>query len=235
MHKLWHFRLCALSRSVRMALSESRIAFAPEEVAPWALPPAFLAVNPAGELPVLELADGPVLSGTYAISEFIAEELAPHADALDGPAPPPPLFPGSAEDRAEVRRLVDWFHGKMQREVTREFINEKVVARLAPKRAPAPDAEFLRAIRGTFRYHLSYVAFLAYQRRWLAGDKISFADFAAAAHLSTLDYLGEVPWDQFPPAKEWYQRMKSRPALRDVLSDRLAGAPPAAHYANLDF
>jgi len=47
--------------------------------------------------------------------------------------------------------------------------------------------------------------------RWLAGDHLSLADLAAAAHLSSLDYLGDVPWADFAAAKSWYQRIKSRP------------------------
>lgn len=235
MHTLWHFRLCPLSRSIRMALSESGIACQLEEERPWDWRPQFLDLNPAAELPVLRLDDGQLLCGTYAISEFIAEEGIVAGIDLDTTATPIALFPGSREDRAEVRRLVDWFNGKMHREVTREFLYEKVYSRTSGGMSHTPDVEMLRAIRTNLRYHLSYIGFLAYQRRWLAGDAISYADLAAAAHLSTIDYLGEVPWDEHPAAKDWYMRVKSRPSLRAILADRLPGAHPPAHYVNLDF
>jgi glutathione S-transferase len=69
----------------------------------------------------------------------------------------------------------------------------------------------------------------------LACREITLGDLAVAAHLSTLDYFGEVPWHDFAAANEWYVRMKSRPAFRSILSDRVPGQPPVSHYAELDF
>ena len=232
MHTLSHFRLCPFSRSIRIALAEHGFEVALVEERPWEARPQFLAMNPAGELPILELDDGPMLCGAYAISEYIG---ALPADRLPRETPRS-LFPGAPDEQAEVRRLVDWFHRKFDREVTREILHEKVYARLRTGgEAHAPDAEIMRAIRANLRYHLKYLNFLANQRRWLAGDELSFADFAAAGHLSAIDYLGEVPWDEFPLAKAWYVRIKSRRAMRTILADRLPGQPPPPQYADLDF
>ena len=145
------------------------------------------------------------------------------------------MFPGSAEQRAEVRRLVDWFHGKMHREVTQELLSEKLYTRLGQQGQHAPDTAVLRAIRANLRYHMSYIGHLADRRTWLAGEELSFADMAAAAHLSCADYLGEVPWEDFVAVKTWYARIKSRRAFRGLLADRLPGAPPPVVYADLDF
>ena len=230
MHKLTHYRLCPHSRSVRLALAELAIEVTLAEEQPWQWRPAFLQLNPAGDLPVLEIMGGPILCGAYAISEYLSEERRWHPPDGRHVA----LFPRNTEDRAEVRRLVDWFAGKLDREVTRELLIEKVYAR---EREPshAPDAAALRAIRSNLRYHLSYASYLADQRRWLAGDELSFADMAAAAHLSVLDYLGEVPWEDYPVAKLWYARLKSRPSFRALLADRIPGVPPPLHYTDLDF
>jgi glutathione S-transferase len=230
MHELTHYRLCPFSRSIRIALAEIGLEVALKEERPWEWRASFLALNPAGELPVLALHAGPILCGAYAISEFIAEEVVSHpADGLSVP-----LFPGNREERAEVRRLVDWFHRKFDREVTRELMVEKVYSRQGGPAVP-PDATILRAVRVNLRHHVSYVNYLADQRRWLAGDTMSFADIAAAAHLSCADYLGEVAWDDAPAARVWYQRIKSRPAFRGILADRIPGSPPPLHYTNLDF
>lgn len=231
MHKLTHFRLCPFSRSIRLALAELALEFELKEEQPWEWRATFLALNPSGELPVLEMDNGPVLLGAYAISEYLAEEERRHPSEPRAMA----LLPGGRDDRAEVRRLVDWFHRKLDREVTRELLLEKVYARLTPGAERAPDAEILRAIRSNLRYHLDYLAYLGHNRSWLAGDEMSFADLAAAAHLSTIDYLGEVPWEQFPGAKTWYARVKSRPSFRALLADRMAGMPPPLHYTDLDF
>lgn len=231
MHTLTHFRLCPRSRSVRIALAEIGIEADLAEERPWEWRPTFLALNPAGELPVLALDDGLVLRGAYAISEYFAGLL----DNRERQGRPAPLFPGSLAERAEQRRLVDWFHGKLDREVTRELLYERVYGHLMTNGGVAPDPGALRAIRANLRYHLRYVNHLAHERRWLAGDEMSFADMAAAGHLSAIDYLGEIPWEEYPSAKSWYARMKSRPAFRALLADRMPGIAPAPVYADLDF
>lgn len=232
MDKLWQFRLCPHSRSVRLALLELGLVAECVDARPWDWRAELLALNPAGELPILRIEHGPLLSGWYAIIEYLAE--APRVPGAGGRALR--LLPGGREDRAEVRRLADWFLGKLHRDVTRELLLEKVYPLLRGHGPGAPDAEVLRQVRGSLRYHLSYIGFLAYQRRWLAGDEASFADLAAAAQLSVLDYLGEVPWDEHPAMKDWYGRVKSRPAVREILGDWVPGLPsPPAHYANLDF
>lgn len=228
---LTHFRLCPLSRSVRLALAEYDFPFELAEEQAWDYRPEFLALNPAGELPVLQIADGPVLCGAYAIAEFIGEEIARHP--VDNRTFV--MYPGTREQRAEVRRLVDWCHRKLDREVTGELLREKVITRLSPQRAGAPDPQAMRAIRANLRYHLRYFSYLVDQRRWLGGDEMSFADLAATAHLSVIDYLGEMPWDEFIPARDWYQRVKSRRSFRPLLADRLPGIAPPAHYPDLDF
>lgn len=232
MSKLTHFRFCPHSRSVRVLLAELDMDVETVEELPWAWRPQFLALNPSGDLPVLELGDSVVLSGCYAISEYLGE-LARRAPADDRVTDP---FPGTADDRAEARRLVDWFHKKLDFEVTRELLREKLYTRMRPEQAPRPpDQELMRALRANLRYHMSYLGYLVDQRRWLAGDDMSFADIAAVAHLSVLDYLDEIAWDKHQAVREWYVRLKSRPSFRPLLADRAAGVPPPLHYADLDF
>ena len=232
MSKLTHFPFCPFSRSIRILLAEVDMATELAEERPWEWRPAFLALNPSGDLPVLELADSVVVAGSYAISEYLGEMVRHGAleDRLKDP------FPGNAEDRAEARRLVDWFHRKLDAEVTRDLLREKLYQRLRPEvEARPPDAELMRALRANLRYHLSYIGYLVDQRGWLAGDDMSFADLAAAAHVSLLDYLDEIAWDQHPAVRLWYVRIKSRPSFRPLLADRAAGVPPPLHYADLDF
>ncbi|MEI9901051.1 MAG: glutathione S-transferase family protein [Hyphomicrobium sp.] len=231
MHTLTHFRLCPHSRAARLALAELMIEVDLVEERPWEWRPDFLALNPAGELPVLQSESAAPLCGIYAISEYLAEAPPPEGEDAEFV----PLFPGDRTQRAEIRRLVDWFNGKFDREVTQELLQEKVYSRLQPDGVGTPDVDFLRAVRTNLRYHMSYISYLADRRRWLAGDEMSFADLAAAAHVSVADYLGEVPWDEFAVAKTWYARLKSRRAFRSILADRVPGALPAAHYPDLDF
>jgi glutathione S-transferase len=229
MPKLVQFRICPHSRSIRLALGELGIDCEMAEERPWEWRPAFLELNPAGNLPVLETDERTVVSGAYAISEFLAE-------TIDADGRTTPLFPGDAPIRAEIRRLVDWFHVKMDAEVTGELLKEKLYPRLQGTLAGhTPNLALVRAIKSNLRYHLSYIDYLVDQRSWLAGDELSFADLAAAAHLSCIDYLDEMPWSAHPVAKDWYAKIKSRPSFRTLLADRVPGVAPPAHYGDLDF
>ena len=133
----------------------------------------------------------------------------------------------------EVRRLVVWFDEKFGNEVTRNLLNEKVMKRISGR--GNPDGGALRAGYANIRFHLSYIDWLAETRQWMAGNTLSLADFAAAAHLSCLDFIDDVAWDTAPAAKDWYARIKSRPCFRTLLQDRVSGMTPPAHYADLDF
>jgi glutathione S-transferase len=99
----------------------------------------------------------------------------------------------------------------------------------------APDSKLLRTARANIRQHMRYLEWLSGSRTWLAGDRLSYADLAAAAGVSVLDYLGEIDWLESPITKEWYQRLKSRPSFRPMLGERIRGLAPSSHYADLDF
>ena len=160
----------------------------------------------------------------------------------DGPAileyleevyPTPSLIGAAPMERAEVRRLVSWFGDKFGREVSDFIHTEKFVKRFLTK--AEPDSRAVRAGLANIRTHLDYIAYLTDRRNWLAGDEFSLADIMAGAHLSAIDYMGDVPWSRHEAAKEWYARIKSRPSFRSLLEDYIPGFPPPKHYANLDF
>ncbi len=228
MANLLHHPLCAFSRSIRLALAECGVEVELNEEKPWEWRPDFLALNPAGTLPVFVPDDGAPIPGSYAISEWLSDTLDERPITAFQP------FPGEAAARAEARRLVEWFHHKFYSEVTDYLVVEKVFRRFGPNRT-SPDMDAMRAGRDNLRYHMNYISHLTETRSWLAGDALSFADLAAAAHLSALDYIGEVPWEQFEAAKNWYALVKSRPSFRPLLLDRVAGFVPAGSYADLDF
>jgi len=219
---LHHLPLSPYCRKVRIALREKGLSFDLKPQRVWERDRAFLALNPAGKVPTLEMEDGAVISDSQAIVEYIDET-----------APNPPLLGATPAERAETRRLVYWFDDKFFHEVTDYLYGEKVMKRISS--GGAPDSGALRAGRANLAPHLDYIAWLSDRRTWLAGDQFSLADIAAGAHLSVLDFLGDVPWDRFEGAKLWYQRIKSRPSFRPLLADRVTGFQPPAHYANLDF
>ena len=152
---------------------------------------------------------------------------------LEEAYPEAPLLGRTLAERVEVRRLVAWFDGRFAREVTANLLGEKFMKRLSGR--GNPDANALRAGYANMRGHLEYLGWLSETRKWLGGDALSLADFAAAAHLSALDFAGDVDWSISPAAKDWYARVKSRPSFRPLLADRVPGVIPPAHYADLDF
>jgi glutathione S-transferase len=224
-YRLYHHPFDAPSRRVRLALAESNVAFDAVIEKIWNPSAEFLALNPAAELPVLVCEQGKereVIVDAQAICEFVDE-------ALEVPK----LIGKDPVQRAEVRRLIAWFDRKFENEVTKFLIGEKALKRL--RGAGEPDSLAIRAGCTNIRAHLNYVVWLVERRNWLAGDDLTLADLAAGAQLSLIDYLGDVPWNDFPLAKEWYARLKSRPSFRGLLGDHVAGFPPPKHYADLDF
>ncbi|NOZ43202.1 MAG: glutathione S-transferase family protein [Alphaproteobacteria bacterium] len=222
MNKLYHYWFSPSSRAVRVMLCEQNIDFEMILELPWVRRHDFLVLNPAATVPVMVTDDGLALCGSYAIREY-----------LDEKGSEPSLLGQTPEERAEVRRLIDWFDVKFNEEVTTLIIAEKVMKRFL--KLGVPEASNIRCAAINLKQHLKYIEYLAERRNWLGGDKISHADIAAAAHLSCIDYLGDVPWDDFVGARDWYARIKSRPSFRPLLKDLIAGLPPVAHYKNLDF
>jgi glutathione S-transferase len=223
MRTLHHLALSPFSRKVRVALREKGLEFQLRIEKVWERRPEFLALNAAGTVPVLVEEDGTAIADSGVICEYL-EEVYPGERNLLGEAPP---------ERAEVRRLVAWFDQKFAREVTDNLYREKMMRKFLG--LGEPNSAAIRAGVANIHYHLDYIGWLTERRKFLAGDKYSLADVAAASHLSALDYMGDVPWDQHAKAKDWYARIKSRPAFRPLLADLIAGAPPPKHYADLDF
>ena len=219
---LHHYPLAASSRLIRLQCGEYKLELDLITQLPWLRDEKVLALNPAGELPIFEHETHGVVSGARVISEWLEDIVEDNF-----------LMPATAGERAEVRRLVDWFEGKFTLEVTRPLVRERVIKRF--QSGEAASSQILRAALANAQIHLGYVDWLAGQYSWLAGPNISLADLAAAAHISVLDYFGDVDWQRYPEAKLWYMKLKSRPSLRSLLSDVLVGMPPASHYSNLDF
>jgi glutathione S-transferase len=222
MRILYHLPLSPYARKVRLALNEKRIPFELRVERVWERRAEFMDMNPAGTVPVLAEENGLVLADSYAICEY-----------LDEAYPELPLMGRTLGERAEVRRLVAWFDGKFAREVTANLYYEKQMKRLMGR--GNPDAAALRAGYANLKPHLDYLGWLAETRLWLAGNFLSLADLTAAAHLSALDYIGDVDWTMNDAAKDWYARVKSRPGFRPLLADRVSGVNPPPHYADLDF
>jgi len=216
-------------RFVRLAFGEYGEELTLQEERPWMRRKEFLALNPAATLPVLIAEGDHPLVGAQVIAEYLDET----RGVLKRDRR---LFAEDPIGRAEIRRLTDWFLAKMESEVPRHLVRERALKSAMPgPDGGAPDAAAIRAARANIRQHMKYANWLAGTRNWLAGTRISYADLAAAAALSVLDYLGEIDWSEHPAARDWYSRLKSRPSFRPLLGDRVRGLVPVSHYADLDF
>lgn len=218
---LYHLPLSPFSRKVRLVMAEKRLPFELVLEKVWEPRDEYLALNPANTVPTL-LDDDLVVPDSGVICEYLEEAY-----------PETPLLPRGMAARIEARRLVAWFDGKFAHDVTAKLLGERHMKRLMGR--GTADAGAIRAGYAALRGHLEYIGWLAESRTWLAGDTLTLADFAAASHLSALDFIGNVEWSVSPPARDWYARMKSRPCFRAVLADRVPGVASSEHYANLDF
>ena len=221
MARLFHVPLSPFCRKIRLSLAEKKIEVDLVEERYWEQDPDFMRRNPAGKVPVLRL-DGIMMSESAAICEYIEET-----------RPEPSLLPTDPEQRLEVRRLVTWFDDKFHHEVTSKLLYERVNKKMM--KAGYPDSKNVKAGARAIKFHLGYLTWLLDHRRWLAGDTMTLADFAAAAHLSSLDYISDVDWNSCPEVKDWYAKIKSRPAFRSILADQVPGFTPPKHYNDLDF
>lgn len=221
MLRLFHVPLSPFCRKVRLTLAEKRLEVELVEEKYWEQSPEFLRRNPAGKVPVLRM-EGRMLTESQAICEYL-DEL--HPDV--------PLVPRDPAGRYEMRRLCAWFDDGFHREVTANLLYERMNKKLMGR--GYPDSEKIKTGAKRIKFHLDYMGWLLEHRRWLAGNALTLADFAAAAHLSSLDYINDVDWDRSPAVKSWYAILKSRPAFRTILADTVPGFQPARHYADLDF
>jgi len=222
MRTLYHVWLHPFSRKVRLALAEKKLEFDLQVEKIWERRTAFLAMNPAGDVPVMVEEDGTILSNSQVICEYL-EEVYPQINLLGS----------DAIQRAETRRLIGWFDVKFNKEVTENLVGEKLMKRFL--KLGEPHGPSIRAGHANIHYHLDYIGFLTEKRKWLAGEEFTLADIAAAAHLSSIDYIGDVPWEEHHAARDWYSRVKSRPSFKSLLEDRIPGFTPVEHYENVDF
>jgi len=225
MRTLYHYPLDPASRQARIALAEKKLKVKLFNVNPWSPDKDFLEITAEGIPPTLmDVVPGRkvYISGSRAICEY----------ANDG-SPRHPLLPEDRVERAEARRISDWFDSKFSAEVNAYILFEKIEKSLIG--ADAVDPQTLREGREHLNFHLNYMTWLLEQRDWLSGSAFTLADVAGAAHISCLDFLGEIRWRDWPEIKRWYQAIKSRPSVQPLLKDNIPGLRAARHYRDLDF
>ncbi|MGB8602820.1 MAG: glutathione S-transferase family protein [Rhizomicrobium sp.] len=214
MRRIIHLVFSPASRLARLMIGEKRLAC-----------DYLLAEDASAHLPVFVDQDETRCEGLWAI-----------VDHLEGEYENYPLFPEDTATRREALRWLDLMMGVFPEIVTRRIVFEKANPRFtgAPSRS-TPDMNVIRKGREELHKALTAYGAIVEARGNLTSKACTIADLALGANLSALDYFGEVKWNDYPAMREWYMRIKSRPAFRSLLADRVPGQPPVAHYAELDF
>ena len=145
MWQLYQFPLCPFSRKVRLTMAEKGIAVELVRVSPWLDDDDFADLTPQKQTPVLvEASKGIVLIDSTAIAEYF-EETVDRA----------PMIPGTAPNRAEIRRLVSWFDIKLYHDAVAPLMHERMLKRLITREPP--DAQALRRAMTAIDSHLDYL------------------------------------------------------------------------------
>lgn len=225
MYRLYHHPLCPFSRKVRVHLAAKEIGFELVQENFWERRKEFIAMNPGGTVPILfDNSNAAVICESSVIIEYIEEK---HKETKS-------FLGDNLVKRAEVRRLQHWFDEKFYNEVSKHVLNERYFNRYLPG-AHSPDSEILRVARKNLNIHLGYIEYLLESRKYIAGEHITTADFTAASQLSVLDYFGDINWQHYLPAKDWYSVIKSHKTFNEVLKDRISNINPPEWYSKLDF
>jgi len=225
MYTLYHQTLCPFSRKIRFLLSQKEIHFDLIKENFWERRKEFIAINTAGTVPVLfDNHNHQVICGSSVIAEYIEEK---HDESKN-------YIGESLMKRAEARRIQLWFDEKFYNEVSKTILKERFFNRFL-RNSTTINPDNLRFAKYNLNIHLNYIEFLLESNKYLAGDQISIADFAAAGHLSSLDYFGDIDWQNRDLLKEWYSVVKSQRGFFEILKDRIAGIIPTDQYGKLDF
>lgn len=159
--------------------------------------PDFLALNPFGQVPVLE-EDGRAFAESTAILEYLEEV-----------HPEPPLMPSSPADRADVRQLMCWSNGYWMTSWKRW---------VGPTSMGFPDTPEVRAQgREELAQHTALLEARLERTPWLAGD-YSLADICYMPLVLFADRMG-LPLG--PATVAWLGRLRARPAVQAAMGPML--------------
>lgn len=238
MMKLYHGWLSSASRRVRLCLAEKGMDY--ESVAidmgrQEHHSPEFLAMNPNGVVPALELAPGRFLHESSTICEY-----------LDEIQPQPPLRPDDAYQRALMRNFVrwtdehclphllilnwslalqptasQWSDDELQARLARIPTAERREAWLRIARRPYTEEEKAKALEMLLRLPARMEQMLA-EGPWLLGARYTLADIAAVPFMARLAELAPQAWQDPAHARvqAWWAAVQQRPAFADARLER---------------
>jgi glutathione S-transferase len=200
--KLYDSAMAPNPRRVRIFLAEKGIEVPVEQVdiakAENRQPP-FLAKNPMGTLPVLELDDGTHIAESIAICRY-----------FEAVRPDPPLFGVGAEDIA----VVEMWNRRMEFEVflaiagcfrnTHDFFKGRI------PQVP----EWGEVCRGTAEKRLAWLDEVLAEREFIAGERFTVADITALCGIDFGRVTGIVIQPEQKNLTRWHGAVSSRPSAK---------------------
>jgi glutathione S-transferase len=229
-YRLYHYPICPLSRTIRVMLAYKSVPYIAVIENFWEKREKFCIINPTSEVPFLAIKRDDASSdqqtllifGINAIISYLEEKYTDNS-----------LIFGTLSYRAEIRKMCEWFNSKFYLEVSKYIINERIYSWYKSQRSP--DLQLIKLARLNLESHLNFLANILSKRDFVGCNDFSLADIVAACHISSLDYLGEINWQNYSLVKDWYSIIKSKPSFRDLLYDTLPGFKASAWYRELDF
>lgn len=226
---LYNINFCPFSRKVRFFLEESGIKYESREVKYWLREQYFVKMNQASETPVLKnLQTQEAICDSFLICSYLDEfeNKDKESDYYD-------FLGNTMTEKYEIQRLHMWFDKKFYNEVSKHIIEEIFVNFLQGSKSTNTDRINTAIIN--LEKHIKYMEYLLTTRKWLACEKFTIADMAAATQISIVDYLSYVDWNRYAKLKSWYMIIKSKIGFRNILFEKIAGFKPPKHYSKLDF
>lgn len=234
--RLFHAWLSSASRRVRLCLAEKNIPYdsvAVDLSKQEQHSPEFLAMNPNGVVPALEIAPGRFLHESSTICEY-----------LDDIAPEPPLRPTDPYARAQMRNFVRWTDEKslppllilnwslMLQSTAQQWSDKELQEKLARiptaerreawvriARKPYTEEEKAEALRNLLKLVDRMEDMLAgdctASSPWLMEGSYSLADIAAAPFIARIAEIAPeaLAEGSHPRVHSWWQAMRQRPAF----------------------
>lgn len=159
--------------------------------------PAFLALNPTGTTPVLELGDGRTIAETTAICEYL-EELFPAT----------PLIGGSAEERAHIRMWWRRVDQAVVQPMTTGFRGAEgfELFKNRVRCYPAVAGDFKQAAREGLAWLEEQ---LDERSPWLCGERLTVVDLLLFVFVEFGERVGQSLDAGHARLQQWLQRMRT--------------------------
>ena len=161
--------------------------------------PEFLAINPIGTLPVLELDDGTIITESVAICRYFEEEVRE-----------PPMF---GRDRLE-RAQVEMWNRRMELEILQPISHAFRHANPFWKERLRQVGEWGELARETAVKRMAWLNGELAEREFIATGDYTVADITAQCALLLGKNTGTWMADDCTHLKRWYDAVTSRPSAR---------------------